>query len=275
MIFIFFTYGPNPFRLEFDFSSFRNCVGFSEKHSEFILQTCRPHLLFKLASMLLNLISEDGDICILFLIASIVHFLHQNALNDVDLSEIFMKIQSSVRKCVVCDSQTQICLCPFCGACTCSECLKKIGDQLNPIMVCPACRNPKIFKPFAHRKQDNTLLWTAIFFSSIFGRHINDFEEAERLDLESLRESLNAFLQQHNPFRYRQVMCIARLDYGGASAEGASDGASAEGASDNASAEGASGCTSAEGASEGASAEVDSEGASVEVASNRISAIYD
>jgi len=257
MIIIFFTYGSNPFRLEVDFSSYRNFVCFSDMHSEFILQTCRPQMLLRLASMLLNLISGDGDVCILFLCASIVHFVHQNALNEVDLSEIFMKIQSSERECVVCDSQTRICLCPFCGACTCSECLRQIREQPKPNMSCPKCRNAQIFKPFSQRKQDNTLLWTAILFFSIFGRHIHDFEEAERLDLESMRESLNTFLQQHNPFRCNPVVCIARWDSVGASAE---DG---------------SGCTSAEVDSGCASAEDGSEGTSVEGASDHKSAMYD
>jgi len=216
----------NRIRLDMSHASFRNCVCFSDLHLESILRTCRPKMLLKLASMLLRFISDDEDVSVLFLCASILHFVHQNALNEVDLSEILMNSQSSDRECIVCFSDTQLCLCPFCGACTCSGCKIQIMAQSNKL--CPKCRDPQMFKPFSQREQDNTLLWTAMLFFSIFGRHIHDFEEAERLDLESLRESLNAFLQQHNPFRCRPVMCIARWDSDCATAQVASDCASAQ-----------------------------------------------
>jgi hypothetical protein len=265
MLFLFSTTNEtNPIRLHMTYASFRNCVCFSDLYSESILQTCRPQMLLKLASMLLRFISDDEDVSVLFLCASIVHFVHQNGLNDVDLSEILMNSQSSDRECIVCFSDTQLCLCPFCGACTCSGCKIQIMAQSNK--SCPKCRKAQMFKPFPHRKQDNTLLWTAMLFFSIFGRHIHDFEEAERLDLESLRESLNAFLQQHNPFRCRPVMCIARWDSVGVSAEGASGCASAQVGSDCASAQVGSDCTSAQ---------VDSDCASAQVDSDRLSAMYD
>jgi len=230
MLVCLFTNGPNPIRLHMTHACFRKFVCFSEKHLEFMLQTCRPCLLFKLASMLLKLISQDGDVSVLFLSASIVHFVQENALNELDLSQIVIKLQSLERECVVCFGQTQLCLCLFCGACTCSECFEKISNQT--IKLCPACRDPQMFKTFAGRRQDNTLLWTAMLFFLIFGKHIHSFEKVERLDLESMRGSLIAFLQQHEPFRYSPVMCIARWDSVEVSAKVASDCESAEDASD-------------------------------------------
>ena len=222
---LFVIDGSKPIRLHMSYASFRNYVCFSEQHSESILQKCRPQMLLKLASMLLKLISQDGDVSVLFLCASIVHFVHQNSLNEVDLSEILMNSQSSDRECIVCFSDTQLCLCPFCGACTCSGCKIRIMAQSNKL--CPKCRDPQMFKQFSQRKQDNTLLWTSMLVFSIFGKHVHDFEEPERLDLESLRESLNAFLQQHNPFRCSTVMRIARWDSVRVSAQVDSDCASA------------------------------------------------
>ena len=209
--------------------SFRNCVRFSEKYSEVVLRMCRPHLLFKLARNLFKLISQNEDVSVFFLLGSIVDFVLEEFLNQVDLSRIkILDKQSSESKCVICfEDKVQICLCPFCGKKMCLHCFEILKTLEKKFQLCPCCRSHEMFKPFQQRiNRNNLILWTEILFLSIFKEHIRDFQ-ARKGDVQSLRGSLTAFLQQNETFSYSAVMCVARWDSVGESAEVGSDFTSA------------------------------------------------
>jgi len=227
---VFHTCETKPSQFDITCAKFRNCVCFSEKRSELILQILRPHLLFKLASILLKFISQDEDVSVLFLCASILTFILQESLDEVDLSQMFIDSQSSESGCFVCmDGYVGFYLCPFCGESMCADCFTKIRMQSNKL--CPNCRSPRMFNSFEKQRQHNSLLWAEILFFSMFKRHIHEFD-AQKVDVQSLTECLTAFLQQHEPFRFSPVMCIARWDSVEVSAEVASDCVSDEVGSD-------------------------------------------